>query len=330
MRLLLLVSGVLVLLLTLVDVVWTTLGTHGGGPVSKHFTSMLWKLARAVRPRHRLLSFAGSAILVSLIVFWVGCVWLGWVLVYSSDPQSLADAHTRQRADLAGRIYFVAYSMSSMGNGDFQPQGSGWRLVTSVCTLSGIGSVTLAITFLLEVLTAVVHKRSLAAYISDLGGTPRAMLERAWSGERFEAVDHHFVQLTNMLHLYAEQHLAYPVLHYFHAEQKRTSSTLRVAALHETVLLMSEGAAPEKRIAPMLTGTLRSAMSGFAGVMQEEKVEPAEEPPAAPPLEILRGLGIPAVDEDAFARAVHKEEKLRRSLLGMLRQDAWTWEEMMD
>lgn len=330
MQSLFLVAGVVVLMMTLVDVVWTTLGTHGGGPVSRHVTEPLWKLFVALhrrKPHHRLLSFAGSVLLATMVVFWVACVWAGWVLIFSSDSWSIAGSHDGAPADLAGRIYFVAYSMSSMGNGDFQPQGAGWRLVTSVMTLSGLGSLTLTITFLLEVLSAAVQKRALAVYVQDLGGSPRTILERSWTGESFDSLEQHLVQLTGMVHLYAEQHLAYPVLHYFHGEQKRSSSTLGIARLHETVLLLSEGVAPEKRLAPQATAPLRAAIAGLSETLKG-MADSGGDPPPPPSLEILRSLGIPTVDAERFDDAVARERDLRRFLAGRLHGDGWRWDEI--
>lgn len=328
----LLLFGLLLLACTVVDIVWTTLGTHGGGPVSRHVTSGLWRMALALhrrRSNHRALSFAGSIVLAFTVVTWILLMWSGWVLVYSSDPASLADAHSRVPADLTARIYFVAYTVSSMGNGDFQPNGPGWQLVTAIAALSGLASLTLSITFLIAVLGAVVQKRALGAYISDMGGTPRAMLERSWTGEAFEpALEHHLVQVMTVLHLYSEQHLAYPVLHYFHSEQKRTAATVRIAALAELVLLLAEGVVPAQRLPRMVTDPLRDALRGFAGIIREEFVVSGEGLPPAPSLEPLRELGIPTVDEDTFRESVAREAKLRRFLAGLLRADGWAWEEL--
>jgi hypothetical protein len=329
--LLLLIAGVLLLLATVTDVVWTTLGTHGGGPISKHVTAALWKSALGLhhrRPNHRALSFAGTTILVLIVSFWVVMFGTAWVLIFSSHPSSLLDTRTRAAADLPGRIYFVAYTISTMGNGDLQPNGGPWRLATAIATLSGIGSVTLAITFLLEVLSAVVQKRALGAYISDLGGHPRKILERAWTGEVFDSLNDHLLQLTSLIHLYTEQHLAYPVLHYFHSENPRTAATLRVAALYETVLLISEGVIHEKRPPRMVCAPLRDALAGFAGVIEHEFVNPEDIAPRPPSLEVLRDLGIPTVEDEAFAQAVRREDEIRRFLIGLLHDDGWNWRDL--
>jgi hypothetical protein len=321
------IAGFILLLAALIDINWTTLGTHGGGPLSKHVASAQWKLAVALhrrKPNHRLLSFAGSVILLNTVIFWIALMWIAWVLIYSAHPQSIIDAHTRRPVDLASRIYFVAYTMSTMGNGDFQPNGTTWRVITSVATFGGLGSVTLSITFLIDVIAAVVHKRVLASYVSDLGSKPQVILERSWTGEKLESLDQHLVQITGMIHVYTEQHLAYPVLHCFHSEGERTASTLHVARIHDLMLLLCKGIHPDKRLPRIVTEPLREAIDGFTTTMAFSDVKAAAEPRDPPSLEILRSLGIPTVGDAEFAEAVEQERDVRKFLRGLLRHDGWT------
>lgn len=172
------VAGAAILLANTLDIAWTTLGTHGGGPICGPTLSLFWKVAVGLHKRrkhHRLLSFIGSALLLVLLVLWTGLIWLGWFTIF---------------------------------------------------------------TFLLNVLGAVVGQRSLAAYIADLGGKPLKILERSWTGEHFDSLSDHLVAVTAMVQMYAEQHLAYPVLHFFHSESERTSTPLQLAALEELVFLL--------------------------------------------------------------------------------------------
>ncbi|MGN6186636.1 MAG: ion channel [Thermoanaerobaculia bacterium] len=256
-------------------------------------------------------------------MLWIAMMWTAWVLIYSADPQSLVDTHTKLPVDLPSRIFYVAYSLSTLGNGDFQPNGSFWRIVSSFATIGGLGSVTLAITFLIDVIAAVVHKRTFASLVSDLGSKPEVILERAWNGEELQALDQHLVQITGMIHMYTEEHLAYPVLHYFHSEGERTAATLHVARLHDLLLLLCEGLHPDKRLPPIVTAPLRNAIDGFATTMRESDVREADEPLAGPSLEVLRTLGIPTVAEAEFTHAVQSAAKNRRLLKGLLLHDGW-------
>jgi hypothetical protein len=312
-----------------VDVIWTALGTHGGGPVSGPFTAMLWRIGRATlgkREQHRLLSFAGSAIVTLQLILWVSMLWGGWFLVFSARPDAIVDARTHAPADVPSRIYFSAYLLSTLGNGDYIPSTGGWKILCGIATLGGLGTLTMAITFVLQVLSAVVSKRQMAAYISDLGAVPRDILRCAWTGLRFDSLADHLIEITQIIPRYTEEHLAYPVLLYYHSETERTAATLRLASLYELVLLLRSGVALEARMPPMVIEPLFRSLVGFADVVCGEWIEPTDEPPPPPSLSILRELGSPTVDDADFARAMDAVAKERRFFAGLLDADSWPWE----
>ena len=67
-----------------------------------------------------------------------------------------------------------------LGNGDYAPTGA-WRVVTMVASASGLMIVTLSITYLVPLLSAVVEKRALAGRISILGSTVPEMVRKLTS-----------------------------------------------------------------------------------------------------------------------------------------------------
>ncbi|HEY6212461.1 MAG TPA: hypothetical protein VIW45_09260, partial [Vicinamibacterales bacterium] len=164
----------------------------------------------------------------------------------------------------------------------------------------------------------------------DLGGTPSRMIARAWNGEDLDSLRDHLIALAPLIHLYTEQHLAYPVLHYFHGERERTASSLRLTSLYELIVLLNHGVAEKVRIAPMTLLPLRDAMRGMREVISTEFVEPTEESPPPPSLQLLRDLGIPTVDDESYARAMSETDESRRFFAGLLRDDGWPWERIHD
>ena len=320
--------GAFILLANSFDIAWTTMGTHGGGPISGPTLSVFWRLAVRLHQRHkhhRLLSFVGSGLLVILLLLWTGLIWLGWFTVFSADPHSIINSQTHQPAGVAARIYFTGYSIATLGNGDFMPSSRLWQILTALTTLSGLGTVSLEITFLLNVLGAVVKQRTLAAYISDLGGKPLDILERAWVGEHFDSLSQHLIELTAMVQLYTEQHLAYPVLHFFHSETERTSSPLRLAALEELIFLLCHAVAPEVRLPPLVVLPLEAAMQGLSDVVTSEFIVPATEAPPAIHLQLVRDLAIPTVDDKTYAASVAAAAYQRRVFAGLVRDDGSDW-----
>ncbi len=320
-------GGAFILLANSLDIAWTTLGTHGGGPISGPTLSLFWRFAIRFgrKKHHRLLSFVGSGLLLVLLVLWTGLIWLGWFTIFSADSHSIINAQTHRPAGAVARVYFTGYSIATLGNGDYMPSAKLWQVLTATMTLSGLGTVSLEITFLLNVLGAVVQQRALAAYISDLGGKPLVILERAWVGERLDSLSQHLTQITAMVQMYAEQHLAYPVLHFFHSETERTSPPLQLAALAELSFLLCHALADEVRLPPLTVLPLEAAVQGLSEMLTNEFIEANTEAPPAIHLQLVRDLGIPTVDEKTYAASVAAAAYRRRVFAGLVHDDGSDW-----
>ncbi|HEV7919591.1 MAG TPA: hypothetical protein VGR02_02255 [Thermoanaerobaculia bacterium] len=328
MHFLLFALGATVLVLTAIDLVSTTLGVSGAGPLTGRLTHWIWQgclaLHKVVRS-HKMLSHIGPGLLAFGVVVWVTLVWSGWTLIFCSARDSILNAQTRRPATVEQRAYYVAAAMVTVGNTEWVPNGPLWRGATVLAAGSGLGTVTVAITYLLEVVSALVMKRTFGAYISSLGGTPSRIIARSWDGEKLVGLEPHLVELAQMMEMLTQQHLAYPILHYFHNKAAGGAATTRLAALHETLLLLGGGMAKELRPAAMCIEPLRDAMRQSAAIIAEEFIEPADQAPDPPKLDILRDRNIATVDDAQFRAAVANEEETRRALLGMLHNDGWKW-----
>lgn len=324
-------GGFLLIAAVAVDLVWTTLGTHGGGPLTGHAMRVLWRSMVALhrkRPSHRILSFAGSVMLGITVMFWMGILWLGCFTIFSGKRDAVVRGRDRVPVTAEERAYFTGATLFTFGSNEFSPNGPRWRLMTVITGAVGLGVATLAVTYLMQVLTSVVLKRTLGALISDTGGTPAAIVGRAWTGENFDGLELFMSQLTTMLHSVTEQHLAYPVLHYFHSEQLRTATVVRIASLYELILVLRDGVVRPLRPTPMTLGPVHDAVTGFAHVLQEEFVEAAASAPPPPSLAPLRDLGITTVSDAEFEAAVRETDEIRRFLLGLVEGDGWSWRDV--
>jgi len=77
------------------EALWTTPRLDGhSGPLASRLAGWAWRGARwAVGTRrHRALSLAGPAILVSSVLVWVATLRFGWTLVFYSDLGALRPA----------------------------------------------------------------------------------------------------------------------------------------------------------------------------------------------------------------------------------------------
>jgi hypothetical protein len=178
-----LVGGALIGLVVL-DALWTTLWVDGSaGPLTGRLTTGLWRLGLRLlgRRRHRALSALGPLILVTTVAVWILGLWAGWVLLFSTDPRALGLSSGPGFADWTGRIWFVGYTMFTVGNGDFTPEEGAWQVVSGLVAATGMSLVTLAVTYLLNVLTAVVGKRAYADQVHGLGRTAEELVLAGWN-----------------------------------------------------------------------------------------------------------------------------------------------------
>ena len=323
-----LLLGIALIFTAVADLLWTTFwADRGAGPVSSHLTSWTWRSMRAVIPRnrHRLLSISGPITLALILLAWVTLLWSGWTLVFAADAESVLGTHNKRPASWTGRIYFVGYTLFTLGNGDFSPKEGVWQIATSLAAGSGLSLLTLAVTYVLSILSAVVQKHSLATQVAGLGGCGEELLLHAWNGRDFSGLEFPLNTYSSQLSAVTEQHLAYPVLHYYHAAKAERSLPVSVAALDEALALLRYGVPENVRPNPAVLRVSRQAVQGFLDSLNTAFMRPDEETPPRPALSSLREAGIPTVNDEEFARALEGERERRRKLLGLVRDDAWEW-----
>lgn len=245
----------------------------GAGLLSSRLTTWTWRGVRAVAGRHDhgALSLFGPIVLVGIVLTWVVLLWAGWVFVFAAEPASLMRARDGAPADWTDRIFFVAYTVFTMGNGDVTPNGDAWQLVASVTNASGTLLVTLVITYVLSVIGAVVQKRAFASLVTGLGMNEEAVLKNAWDGEDFHTLDLPLDGISTQSSLLSAQYKAYPVLQDDHAAQPETSPIVALVVLDETLTVLRygvpEGAGPNRAVLrsvrSMVTNVLDTMPSAF-------------------------------------------------------------------
>lgn len=320
-------TGVLLILVVVVDALWTALWVDGAaGPVTSRVSTWVWRSAlRLLGRRHRMLSVFGPLILLGTVLGWLLGLWAGWVLLFAADPQSLIDTRNPGIADWAGRIWFVGYAMFTMGNGDFSPQDGSWQIIASLVNGSGMLLITLAITYLLSVISAVTVKRAFAASVHSLGGSGRSILYVAWNGRSFDTLDRQLTQLSSELASVTERYLAYPVLQYYHAARPEKSPAVAVAVLDDALTLLRFGVHSHARPNPAALSAARSTVASFLETLDAAFIPMAPRPPPLPALDELRDRGMPVVSDQEFAAGTEHLDDRRRAVLGLVHYNGWTY-----
>jgi hypothetical protein len=210
--------GVSTLIFVSIDILWTTLLIAGGGPLTNRLVSAVWSfflLLDNKTGKLKILPFGGLAIILVNLVCWVGLIYLGWILIFCSQEQAVLHGKSLLPADLSSRIYYTGYTLITLGIGDYVPGTAFWQFVTIIASANGFIFLTLAITYLLPIVSSVVQKRQFGGYIFSLGATPAGILNNAWNGQDYRALSSHFSSLALQVLELGQKHLAYPILHCF-------------------------------------------------------------------------------------------------------------------
>ena len=310
-----------------VDVLWTTF-LEGGAPLT---TQVCARIARGLLrlqwrcTTRRVISLTGLAATVATVAIWTVLLWAGWVLVFSAGSNCIIESDTHRPTDLLQRIYFVGTTLFTLGLGDFRPQGHGWQLATAIASGSGFLLFGLALAYLVPVISAATQKRQLAVYIGSLGRSPDDIILRAWNGTDTSSLAPHLQSMTSMLALLGENHLTYPVLHYFHGIQRRRSVAASVAALDEALTILECGLQRGCSLDLPSLGAARESITSYLDTLKPALILPARDVPPAPSLDNLRGMGVPVVDDALFAAALAVQSDRRRLLLALVRNEGWDW-----
>lgn len=326
------VAGLALLALGLGDAIGTTIRVgRRGGPVTRLVSGLLWRGLSRLRRRSRsglplyFAGFAGLAVTLSVVAFWIAAMIGGWFLLFASSPTALVDVMTGQPTDALSRLYFSGYTVFTLGLGDIRPSGAVWQTATWLAAGSGLLLTTLAITYIIPLTTSASQKRQLARLISGLGRNPADIVTKGWSGRDFTALEGWLLSLTPMLTRLAEHHLAYPMLHFFHTADREAALAPSIAVLDEALLLLSV-VDQEVRPSSLTLDPPRAAIRALLSTMPEAYVMGADEPPPAPDLAFLDEHEIPHQPVAASRAAFTSAASHRRQLLSLVHHEGWSWE----
>lgn len=321
--------GGVVLATVAYDAISTTLSVGAAaGPLTSRLGAGWWRLARRVarRPSSPIVVSAGPVVVLLTIAVWLALLWGGWTLVFSADPNAIISSATRQPASGWSRVYFAGFTAFTLGVGDYIPNGQPWEVLTAVAVVSGLGLTTLAITYLVPVVSAVTARRVQANTVAGMGGTPQEIvIAGVGDDDPFPFFEHRLQALSDGILETAERHLSYPVLHYFHGAQRHVDLRTQAYLLDEAITLLQHGVTVEVRPHRAVLDGVRHAINQL---VERAPGEPADaDTPEIPDLTPLRQADIPTVDDDTFERRVAELADHRRRLTHFANESLWPVEE---
>lgn len=305
MTVLLVVLGVVLLLAVGYDLAVTTLApSSGAGPIARRSGSWLWRLAHtgAPAPTSRRLRFLGTFVLATTLTTWLVMLVSGWwLLLIASDVRTTQGTV----ASSVERLAFSMTTVSSLGPGYLVPADTPARLVVAAASITGLGLLTLAVTYTLPVATAVTDRRTQAIKISAMGQSASSIADRLRDSDSGQD---RVASIADGIQHLAQRHLAYPILHFFHETSRRTAFAPNVAALDEALGLLERDG---RTLDPLVIAEFRTAVDDLLDVTEHhlDRHVPDEPPPA--------------VDGAAPSSAAAR----RRRLAAFVADAGWSWDD---
>ena len=334
METLLAALGAVLVFLAAFDLFITVLTTRGGGPISSRLGSACWRVVLALhrgRGSHKTIGYAGAVIALLTILVWIVLFWAGWLLIFSAVAESVVRATTGEAADIWARVYYSGYTFFTLGLGDYRPDGALWQVLTALAVGNGFLVISLSGSYLIPLVSAATSKRSVALQIDGLGSTPEEILKFAWDGNGFSGLALHLVSLSSAITQASQQHLAYPVLHYFQSTDSKAALPVQIARLSEALELLERAVDPQHRLPETVTRAARQSIQNYVDVIKPSPPwSDDEELPPEPDLETLRRAGIPVVSQSEHREALTERSGQRRAMLGLVRYSGWPWRHVVD
>lgn len=239
--------------------------------LSARLSALVWRLFRTVgqrTARNGLLTFCGPTLIVLIPLTWVGLLLVGFALI--SWP-ALGDQIHRTGGttptDFYTAIYYSGYTLSTLGYGDIVPDSGFYRVMAVIESLLGFAVLSLSVTYLMSVYSALVRRNTLAAALHhQTDGTDDAaeLLARLGSGGTFADAGPQLASLVRGLHDLYESHHSYPVLHYFRFRESFYGMAHMVGMIADVAALALTALDPQPYRGFIRSAALAEARSGTA------------------------------------------------------------------
>lgn len=220
-------AGFVLLALIIFDIYATVLHSSARyGPVGESLNRSVWRATRTVAfklsraNRHRLLNMVGPLLLPLLIVVYIVLLVSAFALVYYPHvPDGFTYGVSHPEPGWVDAVYFSGVTLTTVGYGDVMPRTIPLRFFALFEAASGLVVISLAITYMLTVYTALERKRAVAVSLyhqAGQGADVAGFIAHHFVEGRFYGLRDALRTVTRDLQGLLESHIDHPVIHYFH------------------------------------------------------------------------------------------------------------------
>ena len=300
---------------------------QGGGWLTSKFSQTFWNLLLKISGNNgnsKLLSQAGFFLLVFIVLIWVGLLVLSFFLLLQSDVDSLVNS-SKIPASAIEKLYYSGFVISTLGIGDFMASNDIWRIVTDVYSFTGLILLTMSVTYFIPVLSGVIKQRKLGINLSSLGSSPQEIILNAWNGKDYEFFKLQMLNFADALLEHNQNHRAYPVIHFFHNNNKEHTIILQIARLNEAVYIFEKCLKPAYSIPQQELSSIKTALDNYVKVIKDvSNINIKNSPPSIPDLNMLKEKNMlrPNFSGIEFSEAIQQN---RLVFLTLVEKDGWQW-----
>jgi len=330
MAYLLIILGAVIYLGIVIDILTTTLSMQGGGWLTSRFSHIFWNLILKVSGKNgnsKLLAHAGFFLLILFILIWVSFLTLSLFLLLQADVDSIVNS-SKIPASTIEKLYYAGFVLSTLGIGDFMASNNLWRIVTDVYAFTGLILITMSVTYFIPVLSAIIKQRKLGINLSSLGSSPQEIVLNIWKGKDHEFFKFQLLSLSDALLEHNQNHRAYPVIHYFHNNDKEHAIILQIARLNEAVYILENCLKPEYMLPEQMLTSTRTALDNYIKVIKDvSHLKVKKEAPKSSLKNQLEDKKMlqSTMQEIEFPKNIQDN---RRAFLTLIERDGWKWEDV--
>jgi hypothetical protein len=266
------IIGAGLMVLFLADIFLTVLYARAGtGLLAPRWNRLVWAAVKTLarlfgRRRLSVLSFAGPVIVVALIGFWALGLTVGAALIIRPElGTAIRPSNGGTPTDFVTALLVAGNSLSIVGGGDYSPHTSATRLLYLVNSLIGASVLSLVLSYLVQVYSALRERNALALTVDLMtGGTGDAaqMLARLGPHGDFSNATSELSNLARSLAMTKEAHHFYPLLFYFRFREPLYSVSRMSFILLDLTTLIETALDPQKHGALARSAPVASLQSG--------------------------------------------------------------------
>ena len=328
-----LLIGTLVIVIIGYDFFYTTLSFNGAGYLSRMLSKLLstfFLFIDKFDTKRRALRYSGAVHILSLIGLWIGLLWFGFFLLLMSDPGSVIETSTKNPASLLTKIYVSGYVLSTLGVGDYIPGTIGWQIIIAAFSFVGFIFITTTMTYLMNLASAVIHKRNVSLFISNMGASAEELVANSYDGKNFTGLTDNAPLLREMINKHNQNHLAHPGVHYFYSPKKAESVSINIYNLDEALSIIFYFYKDENKLYSELNA-LRKAIDTYLDSIKHRFYSAKEhQQPHIPDFKKIDRLNnhIQIINSKNIEEFESSFSGRRNQLLGLLKSDGWSWEDI--